>query len=297
MHVLVTGGTGFIGSALLPALKRRGDRITVLSRRSRENTRDVHYVTRLEAIGEPVDAVINLAGASLAEKRWTERYKAEMVASRVGFTERLVNWMQAQAVAPRIFLSGSAIGYYGTSARDTFTEESLPGTGFAAELCQAWESAASVADDGHTRVATLRLGVVFDRDGGALTQMMRSFHLGVGSWLGSGEQWLSWVHRSDVVRALLFMLEDERVNGPVNMVAPNPVTHRQFCEILSARKPTLFNAGVPGFLLRALVGPMADELLLSGQRVLPEKLEALGFEFRFESLDSALIDILARTKG
>lgn len=297
MHILVTGGTGFIGSALIPALKRRGDRVTVLSRKSRQNTRDVAYVQQLTDIETPVDAVINLAGASLAAKRWSDRYKAEIVASRVGLTERLVSWMKAQPQSPKVLLSGSAIGYYGTSGTTTFTEASLPGTGFAAELCQAWESAASVADDGATRVVQLRLGVVFDRDGGALQEMMRSFRFGVGSWVGSGSQWLSWVHRADVVRAILLLLEDERAQGPFNVVAPNALTHRQFCETLSARKPTLFSAGVPGFLLRAMVGEMADELLLNGQRVLPEKLEALGFEFRFESLDSALIDILSRTKN
>jgi uncharacterized protein (TIGR01777 family) len=296
MHILVTGGTGFIGSALVPEFLKRGFSVTVLTRHQQPVRAGVTYVQSLDALQTPVDVVINLAGASLAGRRWSDGYKAEMVASRAGFTEQLVQWMSAQSMPPGLLISGSAIGFYGCS-RDQFFDETSPGgRGFSAQLCQAWESAASVLEGSETRVATLRLGVVFDRSGGALSEMMRSFKLGIGTWMGDGEQWLSWVHRADVVRAILFLCGDEKASGAYNVVAPRPVTHREFSRVLSARRPTLLNFGLPAPIARLLLGEMADELLLEGQRVTPNKLLEAGFDFRFASLDSALIDILARSK-
>jgi uncharacterized protein (TIGR01777 family) len=294
MHILVTGGTGFIGQALVPALQQGGHTVTVLSRQALKNREGLSYVKEFDEIRSPVDAVINLAGASLADRRWSDTYKAEMVASRVGTTDRLVAWMSQQATPPGVLLSGSAIGWYGASEDAVFDEKSPPGSGFAAELCQQWESAAEAAVSLGTRVALLRLGVVFDRDGGALQEMLRSFKFGVGSWLGSGHQWLSWVHRWDVVRSMLFLLEDSRARGAYNIVAPEAVTHRQFCDIASGRRPTLFSMGVPGFVARALVGEMAEELLLSGQHVAPVALTTLGYQFEFPGLDGALVDIQAK---
>lgn len=294
MHILVTGGTGFIGQALLPALQQQGHAITVLTRQELSDSDTITYVRDLDAVALPVHAVINLAGASLADRRWSDAYKAEMVASRVGTTDRLVDWMSRHSAPPGVLLSGSAIGWYGASEEAVFDEQSPPGTGFAAELCQQWESAAEAAVPLGTRVALLRLGVVFDRDGGALQEMLRSFKFGIGSWLGSGRQWLSWVHRWDVVRSILFLLADDRASGAFNIVAPEAVTHRQFCDIASGRRPTLFNMGVPSFVARALVGEMADELLLSGQRVTPAALSSSGYQFAFPSLDGALVDIQAK---
>lgn len=296
MHMLVTGGTGFIGSALVPEFLKRGFSVTILSRYQQPQRAGVTYVQSLESVRKAVDVVVNLAGASLAGRRWSDSYKAEMVASRAGFTEQLVQWMRAQPSPPSLLISGSAIGFYGCS-RDQFFDETSPGGhGFSAQLCQAWESAANVLDGTDTRVVTLRLGVVFDRSGGALQEMMRSFKLGVGTWMGNGEQWLSWVHRADVVRAILSLCDDPMAKGAYNVVAPRPVTHREFARVLSARKPTMVNFGLPASIARLLLGEMADELLLEGQRVTPSKLLDAGFDFRFSSLDSALIDILARSK-
>ncbi len=296
MHIVVTGGTGFIGSALLPALVARGERITVLTRQEqleRQNHPQIRYVTALEAITEPVDAVVNLAGASLAAKRWTPAYKQEIRTSRVDFTEKLVTWMRSLEVPPAALISGSAIGYYGASADARFTESSAVASDFAATLCSDWEQAALVAQSDATRVVPLRLGVVLDAGGGALTEMMRSFHFGVGSYLGSGSQWLSWVHRKDVVRVIEICL-DTAVSGPINVVAPNPVNHRAFSEALARRRRTLFTTAVPGFVMRGLLGEMAEALLLSGQWVVPERLQKeLAFKFSFPSIDEALIDILA----
>lgn len=292
MHILITGGTGFIGSALLPALASQGHRLTVLTRTARQETSTVRFVTDLDDVGEGIDAVINLAGASLADKRWSDAYKAEMVASRVGTTDQLVAWMRNLTMPPAVLLSGSAIGYYGPSDSERFDESSAPGAGFAADLCQQWESAARQAEQLGVRVALLRLGVVFDHGGGALTEMLRSFQFGMGSWVGSGAQWLSWVHRWDVVRSIAFLLMRSDARGAYNLTAPGAVTHREFCHLASTHKRVLLKMGVPGFVLRTLVGEMADELLLSGQQVAPDALESMGFRFQFPHLDTALGEIL-----
>ena len=294
MHVLITGGTGFIGSALIPQLLSRGDSVTVLTRQTRSNQKNLCYVNELDHVDQPVDAVINLAGASLAAKRWSASYKAEMVESRVNFTERLVQWLGRQAQIPKVLISGSAIGFYGCSLEQRFTEDFPGGAGFAATLCQAWESAAHVVESESTRLVLLRLGVVFDRDGGALQEMIRSFRLGVGSWVGRGDQWLSWIHRADVVGIILMALDNKAVSGVLNAVAPNPVTHREFCDTLARQKPVVFKLGVPGAVLRLLLGEMADELLLQGQYVDPQALSAVGYNFKFPSLESALTDIVSR---
>ncbi len=296
MHILVTGGTGFIGSALLPALVAAGHQLTVLSRKVRPPSNSVRYITVFDEVETGVDAVINLAGASLADKRWNDAYKAEMVASRVGTTDRLITWMRGLEAPPSVMISGSAIGYYGASDSAHFDESSAAGAGFAAALCQQWESAAQQAEQLGVRVVLLRLGVVFDHDGGALTEMLRSFQFGMGSWVGSGSQWLSWVHRWDVVRGIVFLLQHNDARGPVNMTAPGAVTHREFCEIASSHKRVLLKMGVPGFVLRTMVGEMADELLLSGQRVAPEALESMGFQFHYPALDGALGEILDKQR-
>ena len=294
MHILVTGGTGFIGSLLVAELLKRDHSVTVLTRSKDARRPGVDFSTSLGAISTPVDAVVNLAGASLADRRWSADYKAEMVASRAGLTADLVNWMAGQPEPPGVLITGSAVGYYGCHPDAVFDETSPPGAGFSAELCQAWESAAGVYEADGRRVVTLRLGVVFDTGGGALTEMMRSFRMGVGTWMGSGAQWLSWIHRVDVVRAILHLLDRHDARGPFNVVAPLPVSHREFCRVLSARKRTLINVGLPAGIMRLALGEMADELLLSGQSVTPTRLLDSGFEFRFASLDSALVDILGR---
>jgi len=296
MHILVTGGTGFIGGALLPALAGRGEQVTVLTRQRRpmgQGQGQVAYVNALDDITDPVDAVINLAGASLAARRWTAAYKREIRSSRVDFTRQLVAWMASRQMPPKVLISGSAIGFYGASGDAQFTESSPGASDFAATLCRDWEEAALAAQSDSTRVVLLRLGVVLDAGGGALTEMMRSFRFGVGSWLGSGSQWLSWIHRGDVVAAILAVL-DNHVTGPFNLVAPTPVSHRAFCDALARRRRVLFKAGVPGVVMRTLLGEMAESLLLTGQWVVPERLHhELGFEFTFPSIDEALADILS----
>jgi len=293
MHYLITGGTGFIGTALIETLLRDEHSVTVLTRQARQGQAPLKFVTSLDSI--PVDtrfdAVVNLAGASLAGARWSAAYKREIVNSRVATTGRLIELLGRLESPPGVLLSGSAIGYYGHHGDELLTEECAVVPGFSQHLCQRWEAAAMEASDIGTRVCLLRLGVVLDRDGGALVEMAKSFQFGVGSWIGSGKQWLSWVHRRDVIAAITFLQQRPDLSGPFNITAPEPVTSRGFCTAMQQHKATLFSAPVPAPLMRLLVGEMADELLLNGQRVVPARLEGAGFRFALPTLDAALGDI------
>lgn len=296
MRYLITGGTGFIGSALVASLEADGHEVTILSRRPHRATGRRRYVTGLEAL-EPAtrfEAVINLAGASLADRRWTKAYKRELLASRLDTTRRLVAWLGRLPHRPATLLSASAIGYYGHHGDEPLDEAGAAVSGFAQSLCQRWEEEALAATQFGTRVCLLRFGVVLDAGGGAFEQMARPFRFGIANWLGSGRQWLSWVHRRDAVRAVRFLLEHPALEGPFNVTAPEPVTSRGFCDAMQRHRRTLITAPVPAPALRLLVGEMAEELLLQGQRVLPSRLQAAGFTFDHPALDGALTAILGR---
>ncbi|TGD73617.1 TIGR01777 family protein [Mangrovimicrobium sediminis] len=296
MRILVTGGTGFIGQSLLPALRERAGELVLLSRRSRPDEPGLRFVRRLDDIDDAThfDAVINLAGASLAGRRWSQGYKREMVASRVGTTRELVALFKRLPQPPAVLLSGSAVGYYGHRGDEILDESSPPGEdGFARDLCMDWEGAAVEAQALGTRVCLMRLGVVLDNGGGAFEQMARSFNFGFGSWIGSGEQWLSWIHRADAVAAMLWLLDHPELDGPFNLTAPQPVTSREFCRVLSDYKRTLLDMPLPAPVARLLLGEMADELLIHGQRVVPSALEASGFAFSLPDLPTALASICA----
>lgn len=295
MHVLLTGGTGFIGTALTEALLANGAAVTILSRTSRGDRSPRHFIRSLDEIAatEQIDAVINLAGASLAARRWTAAYKREIVASRMDTTRQVLDLLARLDRPPAVLLSASAIGYYGHHGDECLTESSQVSPGFAQALCSDWESLALQAQQFGVRVCLLRLGVVLDRDGGALVEMAKSFRFGVASWLGSGQQWLSWVQRRDVIRAIQFLLGRDDLQGPFNITSPEPVTGRDFASALQAHHHTFIRAGVPGPVMRLLVGEMAGELLLHGQRVLPQRLQAAGFDFTYPDIESALTAIYA----
>jgi uncharacterized protein (TIGR01777 family) len=294
MQILLTGGTGFIGTALRQRLRAEGHGLLVLSRRPGQSSPGIRFVSSVEDINarERIDAVVNLAGAPLAERRWTAVYKREIRASRLDTTRSVIRLLERLERKPDALLSASAIGYYGHHGDEELDESGAATPGFAQALCRDWESLALAAREVGLRVCLLRLGVVLDGEGGAFSRMALPFRFGVGNWLGHGRQWLSWVHRRDVVGAIDFLLQRPDLEGPFNITAPQPVTSRGFCDAMSRHRRVFLSAPVPGPLLRLAVGEMAGELLLNGQRVLPAALQEAGFSFAFPDLDAALSDIV-----
>jgi uncharacterized protein (TIGR01777 family) len=290
MHYLITGGTGFIGTALTARLTSAGHRVTVLTRQRRPDQGQVSYIDELAALpaATVIDCVVNLAGASLAGARWSAAYKQTIIESRLQTTGHVVDLIQRLEHKPPVLLSASAIGYYGHHGDEVLDEEGAVAPGFSHELCRQWEAAACAAEGAGVRVCRLRLGVVLDADGGALEEMARPFHFGVANWLGDGSQWLSWVHREDVVNAIRFLHDRSDLRGPFNITAPEPVTSRGFCAALKQHYRTWLTAPVPAPVMRLMVGEMAEELLLQGQRVVPARLQDAGFTFAYPSLESAL---------
>ena len=293
MKVFVTGGTGLIGRALVKRLIADGHDITVLTRQSLDSSETVTYIQAIDDLNTRQDIVINLAGAGLADRRWSPAYKKEIRASRIDLTQALVSRLRNIGM-PALLISGSAIGFYGESKERDFSETDAVGSGFSAELCRDWEASVSNIGSEITRYVLLRTGVVLDRALGAYPQMTHSFRFGLASWMGQGDHWLSWIHLADMVGAVMHCIQNEAVSGPVNMTAPNPVTHRSFSDEVRNATTTLVGMGVPGWVMRLMVGEMADELLLTGQRVMPTKLLSTGYEFRFGDLKDAIADLEAR---
>lgn len=304
MRVVVTGGTGFIGRPLCQRLVSLGHAVTVLTRdpaAARARLDPPISVIGWEGFGGPTDGlmaalgdgdvVINLAGAPIAAGRWTPRVKERLRSSREGTTSALVAALSKLRARPVLLISASAIGYYGPRQDEALTEEAPSGTGFLASLCREWEAAARAAERLGVCVVLPRIGVVLGRDGGALAKMLPAFRLGLGGPVGSGTQWISWIHLDDLIELLLFLLNEAAI-GPVNANAPHPVTNLEFARTLGRTlgRPAL--AWVPAPVLRILLGEMAEELLLTGQRVLPHRAEAMGFHFRYPTLPEALHAIL-----
>ena len=298
MKLLVTGGTGFIGGPLCQVLAQHGHELIVLSRRpERHVSHDGITILPWETSAwqqraAGCDGIINLAGESLAAKRWTPQQKRLIRESRLETTHRLVSAMVGLPNKPAVFINASAVGYYGACSDEPLTETEPPGHGFLAELCQAWEAEARRAEALGVRVVRLRLGLVLGPGGGALAKMVPPFRLFVGGPLGSGRQWVSWIHRDDVVGLIEWALTTPGVTGAVNATAPSPVTMRALCRSLGQVLHRPSWAPVPSFVLRALLGEMAD-LLLTGQRVIPAAAERLGYRFQFADVDHALAAALA----
>jgi uncharacterized protein (TIGR01777 family) len=305
MRVFLTGATGFLGRALGARLRREGHAVVAWVRaagRARSVLGDgVELVdvaageAGLRAALARCDAVVNLAGEPVLS-RWTEQRRAALRASRVDLTARLAGALAGVDPRPRVLVSGSAVGFYGDRGAERLTEASNAGTGFLPELCAAWEGAAMGAERAGTRVACLRTGVVLGREGGALAQMLPPFRLGVGGRLGTGEQFLPWIHLEDWVRAALFALMDERVRGAVNVTAPVPVSNREFTRLLAGTLGRPAFLPVPGFALRVLFGEAAS-ILLESQRAEPGRLAALGFAHAFPTLEPALRELLAKQRS
>jgi len=293
MRVLVTGGTGFIGRALCSRLAEGGHEAVVLSRSANAAvpgaTRVVSSLEGLDA-GD-FDAAINLAGAPIADGRWTEARKKLLIDSRVKTTAALVGWMGRSGSPPGVLLSASAVGYYGEQGEEVVTEDTKPVPGFTHDLCAAWEAEARKAEALGTRVCFVRTGVVLDRDGGALAKMLPAFKLGLGGRLASGQHWFPWIHRDDMVSIYLWLLERSASRAAYNASAPNPVTNAEFTRALAAAlgRPAIFP--MPGVALQLLFGEMS-EILLASDRMVPRRLLEEGFQFRYPQVGPALKAIL-----
>lgn len=302
MKILITGATGFIGQALVHTLLKHDHRLIVVSRSSRQseshegrvrhiiwNPQDEKTVLR-EMDG--TDAVINLAGEPIAQ-RWTEKRKQKILKSRVQATRIIHQSIKEATVKPQVLINASAVGYYGVRGNEALGEEAVPGSGFLAEVCKSWEAHAIRVEDFNVRVARLRFGIVLGPNGGALKLMLPPFKMGLGGWLGSGNQWLSWIHRDDLIQLILFCLDHELIKGAVNAVSPLPVTNKVFSLVLAQvlKRPCLLP--VPAFALKLLLGEMS-EMLLTGQRVIPRKAQEAGFAYQYADIRRALEEILSK---
>jgi hypothetical protein len=300
VKVVVTGGTGFLGKALLESLRVDGHAVTVMTRRPATAPDEVQW-NPASVTGEWVRAfagaaaVVNLAGEPIAEGRWTRERKRRILASRVDATRAVVAALRATGTRGATLLSGSAVGYYGTERRETLDESSPPGDDFLASVCRGWEAEALRAS-ADARVVLLRTGFVVAREGGALPQLALPFRFFAGGPVGSGRQVMSWIHRDDWVAMVRWALSTATVHGPINLTAPAPVTNREMATAIgrALHRPSLIPA--PAFALRLALGEMADALILNGQRVLPQAAQSGGFKFRYETIDAALAQIYgART--
>jgi uncharacterized protein len=293
MKIAITGSRGLIGSSLIPHLRGAGHEVVRIVRGQAE-TGEIGWDPpngRIESDKlHGVEAVVHLAGAGVADHRWTPAYKREIVSSRVDGTTTLVRALAELPVPPSVMVSASAVGYYGSRGDDVLTEDSGPGTGFLADVCAQWESSASAAALAGIRVVNLRTGVVLSAGGGALKKQLAPFRLGLGARLGRGSQQFSWITRRDAVSAISYLLGHDELAGPFNVTAPQPVTNAEFTRALgrALHRPALL--AVPEVVLHLALGrEMASEFLLTSQRVVPERLLAAGFAFA----DGALPDALA----
>ncbi|PYU52956.1 MAG: TIGR01777 family protein [Acidobacteria bacterium] len=304
MKILVTGSSGLVGTALVSALARRGHTVCRLVRPQSaggEGAKEGFAVAWNPATGEVggagvgADAVVNLAGASIADGRWTAQRKALLGSSRIDTTRALVGALTKMNARPSVLVSASAIGYYGDRGDETLTEDSKPGGDFLAGLAQEWEAEALKAEALGIRVVLARFGIILAHEGGALPKMMLPFKFGAGGKLGSGQQWMSWVTLEDLVEILRFAIENASVSGAINIVSPQPLQNAEFTYLLAKamHRPARFPA--PAFALRLALGEMADALLLSSQRVLPTAIEKLGYRFLHADLTAALSAVLAKS--
>ena len=281
MNVLLSGSSGLIGSELKKNLENDGHKVTPLSR---DFDNPINF--------EGIDAIIHLAGENIAQGRWTKAKKSEIRNSRVNGTKKLSDQLAASPHKPSIFISSSATGFYGDRSDSILDEESSQGAGFLPEVCVLWEKATKSAEQAGIRTVHIRTGVVLTKKGGALKKMLPPFLLGGGGILGNGKQYMSWISLEDEINAILFILNNPEINGAVNLTAPNPVDNKEFTKILgkTIKKPTILP--LPGFAARLLFGEMAEAILLTGNRVLPNKLLNTGFTFSHPTLDKALENIL-----
>ena len=295
--VLVTGATGFIGRRLVASLTGAGHQVIALIRNPAKADvlpPPITLITCLDQLPDDarIDAVVNLAGEPIGNGLWTDDKRREILSSRVNMTEEVLKLMARLERRPAVLVNGSAIGWYGLWQDQVLTESAKSHACFSHELCEAWESAAQRAAGYDVRVVCLRIGLVVGTEGGFLTRLLTPFEFGLGGPMGSGNQWMSWIERDDLVRLIVHAIARPDISGPINATAPIPVTNGRFTEELGRRlrRPAIFR--IPAALLRGVAGDLADELLLGGQRVIPNKALSSGFVFRHETLRSAFEAIL-----
>jgi hypothetical protein len=300
MRIVITGSSGLVGSALVSALRGAGHDVFPLVRRADAGPGSGAWDPLAGKIDSTVlegsDAVIHLSGDNLADGRWTAAKKRRIVESRVRSTTVLAEAISKLTSRPKIFLSASAIGFYGDRGAEILTEDSPLGAGFIADACRQWEAATAAAESAQIRTVHLRIGVVLTSNGGALEKMIPPFRMGMGGKIGSGRQYLSWITLDDLVAAVQHLLEKSRLAGAVNMVAPQSVTNEQFTKALghALHRPTVM--AMPAFAARLMFGEMADATILASARIVPRRLESDGFSFRYPELSGALAHLL-REKG
>jgi len=298
-QLLITGGSGFIGTRLVPVLLTRGYQVTVQTRYPEQTA--IHFkhtvttVKRLDDAGvsEGFDVVINLAGQGITDKRWTPRIKKQLRDSRLISTQQLISYLETANRKPECLISGSAIGYYGNQ-HDTPVNEQMAGdSSFSSRLCFDWEQEAQQAEALGIRTCYLRTGIVLGKNGGALAKMLPAFKLGLGGAMGDGKQWMSWVHIDDLIGIMLYIIDHKGIKSAINGTAPNPVSNKFFSLTLGQvlKRPTFLT--MPAFVLKLMLGEMAEELLLSGQRVMPEKMLQTGYVFQYAELEHALRELVS----
>lgn len=301
MKIAIAGATGFVGSRLVAQLQAQGHQVIILTRSPQQAS---NRFGQAQIVGyNPLksgewqqsisgcDAVINLAGEPIAEKRWTPAQKRSILDSRQLGTQKIVEAIDLATIKPQVLINASAIGYYGTSETSKFDETSPAGTDFLAEVCAAWETAAQSVTANGTRVVILRLGIVLGENGGALGKMLAPFSAFVGGPIGSGNQWFSWIHRDDVVKLIIAALNDTKMQGVYNATAPNPITMTEFAQTLGTVMNRPSWLPVPNFVLEAMLGEGAI-VVLQGQQVVPTRTLAQGFDFQYSTIEPALTAIV-----
>jgi uncharacterized protein (TIGR01777 family) len=294
MKILISGASGLVGTHLIPTLKAKGHEIFRLVRKTPKAADEIQWDSEKgfdegeRAKLENFDAVVHLAGDNVASENWSEEKKRKIRDSRVVGTRVLVDALKRAKNPPKIMVSASATGFYGSREDEILTEDSARGTGFLAEVCTAWENESIKAEEFGARVVMPRIGIVLTKDGGALEKMLTPFKFGVGGRIGSGKQWMSWIALEDLIRIIHFALENEALRGAVNATAPNPVTNEEFTRTFGKvlHRPTILP--VPEFAIKLMFGEMGETLLLEGSRVLPKRLPENGFEFKFTNLEEAM---------
>ncbi len=295
MNLLITGGTGFIGSALCSRLLKDNHNITILSRHP-EIVKSP--VTAIEAISQLTtdvffDVVINLAGEPIVNKRWSSSQKQRILSSRIDTTKQLITFLTKVENKPKLLINGSAIGYYGIGNTNELIDEKSTGDGsFSSQLCQQWEEIALQAEAIGIRTCLLRTGIVLGKGGGALSKMLVPFKMGLGGKIGDGKQWMSWIHLDDLIGIILYCITHDNLTGAINGTSPSPVTNQVFSKTLGTvlNRPTIFP--MPRIMVKLLMGQMGEELLLSGKRIMPMKVSAAGYNFQYKTLKGALKNLL-----